>query len=445
MMKMMTRSIPMLLSIPMLALAANVDDWPRWRGPMNNGVARGDVPAEFGVEKNLAWKLDIPGRGFSSPVMWGGKVFVTTAVPIEAAVAAAVTPPAGEAPPRRGGPGGGAGAGKEYKFVVMAVDAKSGKVIWERVAKTATPHEGYHQRYGSFASNSPVTDGKHVIAFFGSRGLYCYDMDGKLVWEKQFSPMRMRNQFGEGSAAVLHGNRLLLNFDQESGSFIVALDKTTGKELWRKERDEVSSWAPPFVVKVDGREQVILPATAKVRAYDIENGEVIWECGGLGTNVIPAPVVIDDKLVIVMSGHREPNLLAIKLGRKGDLTGTDAVVWTNQRGNSYTPSPVLHEGKLYMLTDNGMLSCFDAATGKAHYAQQRLPQPYNFKASPVAVNGKLYLSAENGDVIVVKMGEKFEILATNSFPDHVFIASPAVSDGSIYLRSDKSLFCVRQK
>jgi outer membrane protein assembly factor BamB len=429
-----------LLFFPATAflLTAAVDDWPRWRGPLDNGVARGDVPLEFGEGKHMAWKIDIPGRGFSSPVLWGDKIFVTTAVPVADAPAPAASSSG------RGGAGGGAGTGKEYKFVVMAIDAKTGKQIWERVAKTATPHEGYHNTYGSFASNSPVTDGKHLIAFFGSRGLYCYDLDGKLIWEKQFSPMRMRLQFGEGSAAVLHGNTVLLNFDQESGSFIVALDKATGKEIWKKERDEVSSWAPPFVVKVDGRDQVILPASGKVRAYDLANGELMWECQGLGTNVIPAPVVHDGKLVIVMSGHREPNLLAIRLGGKGDLTGTDAVVWTNQRGNSYTPSPVLQDGKLYMLTDSGMLSCLDAATGKPFYAQQRLPKPYNFKASPVAVNGRLYLSAENGDVIVVKMGGTFEVLATNSFPDHMFIASPAVSGGSMYLRSDKSLFCIRR-
>jgi outer membrane protein assembly factor BamB len=429
----------LLFLLPLLPPAAADDDWPRWRGPANNGVARGDVPLDFGVDKNVAWKLDIPGRGFSSPVMWGERIFITNAVPVRDVPAS----PESGASGRPGGAGGGAGTGKEYKFVVMSIDAKTGKPIWERVARTATPHEGYHNTYGSFASNSPITDGKHLIAFFGSRGLYCYDLDGRLIWEKQFSPMRMRLQFGEGSAAVLHGNTVLLNFDQESGSFLVAIDKNTGKEIWKKERDEVSSWAPPFVVKVDGREQVILPATGKVRAYDLANGDLVWECKGLGGNVIPSPVVLDNKIVIVMSGFRDPNLLAIKLGGKGDLTGTPAVLWTNQRGNSYTPSPVLHDGKLYMLTDNGMLSCLDAATGKPFYAQQRMPGPYSFKASPVAVNGKLYLSAENGDVIVVKMGETFEVLATNHFPDHMFIASPAVSGGSLFLRSDKSLFCIR--
>ncbi|MCC6536320.1 MAG: PQQ-like beta-propeller repeat protein [Bryobacterales bacterium] len=434
-----------LLFLPALALAFGVDDWPRWRGPLNNGVARGDVPAEFGPEKNIAWKLDLPGRGFSSPVLWGDKIFLTNAVPT-----GKDAPPAAEEGGAGGGArrgaGGGAAKGREHKFVLMAVDARTGKVIWERVAKTATPHEGYHGRYGSFASNSPVTDGKHVLAFFGSRGLYCYDLDGKLIWEKQFSPMHMRLEFGEGSAAVLHGNTVLLNFDQESGSFILALDKNTGKERWRKERTEASSWAPPFVVKAAGRDQVILPASAKVRSYDFHTGELIWECAGLGSNVIPSPVTVDDQYVIVMSGHREPNLLAIRLDSKGDVTGSDKVMWTNQRGNSYTPSPVLHDGKLYMLTDNGMLSCLDAATGKPYYAQQRLPNPSNYKASPVAVNGKLYLSSENGDVLVLRLGEKFDVVAVNSFgPDHMFIASPAVSGGSLYLRSSAALFCIRSR
>ena len=169
---------------------------------------------------------------------------------------------------------------------------------------------------------------------------------------------------------------------------------------------------------------------------------MIWTAKGLGQNTIPSPVAIDG-MVIVMSGFRNPNLMAIKLGREGDLTGTDAIVWQNQRGNSYTPSPVLHDGKLYMLTDNGMLSCFDAKTGKAFYQQERLGKPYSFKASPVGANGKLYLASENEDVIVVKMGEKLEILATNTMKDQTFIASPAIVDGDIYLRSQTTLFCVR--
>jgi outer membrane protein assembly factor BamB len=424
-----------VLLIPCVLVAAE-DDWPRWRGPNNDGMARGDVPLEWSEDKNIAWRVTIPGRGFSSPVLWGDKIFLTTAVPSDGA-------PMPAEPEQRGrGPGGGAGAGREHKFIVLCLDRQTGKVLWERVAKVATPHEGYHRRYGSFASNSPVTDGKYVYAFFGSRGLYCYDLNGKLVWSKEFPPMKMRLQFGEGAAAVLDGESLYLKFDQEEGSYMVALDKRTGKELWRVTRDEVSSWSPPLVVTHKGRKQVVVSATTKVCAYEPATGKIIWECSGLGTNVIPAPVILGD-VVYVMSGHRSPNLLAIRLGREGNLTGTDAILWTNDRGNAYTASPVLHEEKLYFVTDSGMLTCLNARTGEAYYRQQRLPKPYNFKASPVGANGKLYLATEDGDVVVVKMGEKYEVLATNTLPDQTFIATPAIAGGSLYLRSEETLYCIR--
>ena len=415
-----------------LAFGAS-DDWARWRGPFETGMARGGAPVTWSATENIAWKTAIPGRGFSSPVLWGDKIFLTTAVPAKEVQA--------EGGGGGRGAGGGAASGVEHRFLLMAIDRGTGQVIWERTAVTATPHEGYHRKYGSFASNSPVTDGRIVYAFFGSRGLYAYDLDGKLVWKKESPPMRMRNQFGEGTAAVLYEDKLILSCDQESDSFIAVLDKKTGKELWRKSRDEVSAWSQPLVVEHQGRKQMIVAASAKVRAYDLNNGDLIWECGGLGTNVIPAPVT-HGGMVFVMSGHREPNLLAIKLGRTGDLTGTDAVAWTNQRGNSYTPSPVLHDGKLYFVTDNGMISCFDIKTGKPFYHQVRLPKPYNFKASPVGADGKLYLSTEQGDILVVKMGEQFEVLATNSMGEEFFVASPAVVDGKLYLRSATALYAV---
>lgn len=444
---MSTKLGALLLAAALGAAAETVltqDPWPRWRGPFDNGVARGDAPLEWGDGKNIAWKVAIPGRGFSTPVIWGDRMFLTTAIPAKTEAAPA---PAGERqgrPGGGGGAGGGAASGIEHKFVVMALDRSTGKTLWESVAIVATPHEGYHRKYGSFASNSPVTDGKYVWAFFGSRGIYCYDLEGKLVWKKNYRPLQMRNQFGEGTAAVLAEDRLILNFDDETDSFIVALDKTTGEELWRMARDEPSSWAPPKLIEHDGVKQIIVSATKKVRSYDPKTGKLLWECGGLGTNVIPAPVM-DDGRLFVMSGHREPNLLAIKLGGKGDLTGTDAVLWNNQRGNAYTASPVLADGKLYFVTDSGLLTCLDAATGKPHYAQVRLPKPYNFKASPVAANGKLYLATEQGDVVVVKMGETFEVLATNTLTDQFFIASPVVADGSLYLRSLENLYCIRQQ
>jgi outer membrane protein assembly factor BamB len=422
-----------LFAACLLFADAKPDDWPRWRGPANDGVARAAVPTEFGPGKNVAWKAEIPGRGHSSPVIWGDRIFVTTAVPAQDTSGA-----------QGRGPGGGAAVGVEHRFAVICFDRNTGKLLWDQTAVRATPHEGYHQRYGSFASNSPVTDGKLVYALFGSRGMYAYTLNGELVWKKEFPSMRMRNQFGEGTPTVLHDGVLLLKFDQESDSYLVALWAEDGKELWRVTRDEVSSWSPPYVVTHRGVKQVIVSASTKTRAYDFTSGALIWETAGLGTNVIPSPVAVDD-MVIVMSGHRNPNLQAIKLGRTGDLAGSDAIAWTNERGNSYSASPVLHDGKIYILTDNGMLSCFDARTGKPHYHQQRIgAKPYNFKASPVAAGNHLYLSSEEGDVIVVKLGEKYEVAATNTFPDEFFIASPAVTgDGSMYLRGKNALYCIR--
>jgi outer membrane protein assembly factor BamB len=429
-------------------------------------MARSSAPVEFGDAKNVKWKVPIPGRGFSTPVIWEDRIFLTTAVPTGKTVKAETPAPAdagqnqqgtagqsggqpeGQPERRRGRRGGnpnsGAGASEEHKFVVMCLDRKTGKVIWERVAKVAVPHEGYHRTYGSFASYSPVTDGKFLYVSFGSRGIYCYDLNGKLIWEKDLGvQMRMRLQFGEGSAPAIYNNLLIHNFDQESGSFAIALDKRNGKEVWRVNRDEISSWSTPTVVDYKGKKQIIISASKKVRAYNPEDGKVIWECAGLGSNVIPQPIQHNDT-VLVMSGHRDPKLMAIRLGREGDLTGTDAVLWSHTRGTSYTPSPVLHDNKFYALTDNGTLNCYNATTGEPYYQQQRLPQADSFKASPVGAGDKLYLASESGVVTVVKMGEKFEVVATNTFEDQMFVSSPIVADGELFLRSKTHLFCVGQ-
>lgn len=433
------------LLVSLLAASADgPDGWPRFRGPANDGVARGDAPLHWSDTEHIKWKAEIPGRGHSSPVIWGDKIFLTTAVPTGAAPAPPPDSSAQQLPPGRRAGFGSSSPQAEQKLMVLCLDRKSGKLLWERVARVATPHQAYHPQYGSFASNSPVTDGQHVIAFFGSRGVYCYDLDGNKIWEKDFGvQLRMFNSFGEGSWPALEGNKLLLLFDHEGDSFLVALDAGTGRELWRTARsDGNTNWSGPVVISDGQRKQVIVSASKKVHSYDLETGKPIWECAGLGQNTIPAPVAADG-LVYVMSGFRNPNLMAIRLGREGDLTGTDAIVWQNQRGNSYTPSPVLHDGKLYLLTDNGMLSCLDAKTGTPYYQQVRLSKPYNFKASPVAAAGKLYLASEEGDVIVVKMGEKFEILATNTLEGQTFIGTPAIVDGEIYLRGQNTLFCVR--
>lgn len=426
------------LAIP--AVEADSHHWPTWRGPSLTGMANGTAPTKWSDTSNIKWKAAIPGRGFSTPVIWGDTMFLTTAIP-----AADAAPPAqteSQSGGRRGGPGGGAGAGIEHKFVVMAIDRRTGKTVWERTATTATPHEGYHQTYGSFASNSPVTDGKNLYVSFGSRGIFCYDLSGKLIWQKDPGvKLRMRLQFGEGSAPILHENLLIHTYDQEGDSFVLALDKRDGREVWRSSRDEASSWSMPYVVDHKGQKQIVIAASNKVRAYDPANGKVIWECAGLGSNVIPIPLQYKDS-VIVMSGHRNPRLMSIRLGGANDLTDSDAVLWSHTRGTAYTPSPVLHEGKYYVLSDNGTLSCYNAETGEPYYQQQRIMPPDSYKASPLGIDGKLYIASESGVVSIIKMGEKFEQLASNTLEDQMFVASPVALDGRLYLRSKSHLFCI---
>jgi outer membrane protein assembly factor BamB len=406
--------VTLTIGIGSLSTATTAQDWPSWRGPDDTGMGRGDAPVSWSDVEGVRWRAAIPGRGHSSPVVWGDQVFVTTAVPT--------------------------GRQAAHRFVLLSIDRATGNLLWERTAAEATPHEGHHRQYGSFASASPVTDGEHIYASFGSRGLYCYDLEGTLVWQKDLGQMRKFLQFGEGTPLVLDDDRLIVKFDHEGDSFVVALDKATGAELWRAERDEITSWSPPLVVEHDGRKQVVVAATRRVRSYDFESGELLWEAAGLGRNQIPAPVHQGD-LVFVMSGYTSPNLMAIRLGGQGDLTGSDAIVWQNKQANAYTPSPVLFENQLYVLTDGGVLTNFDATTGEVHY-RQRLPGPSNFKASPVAVDDKLYLSSEEGQVLVVRLGPTFELLATNTLEGAVFIAAPAITNGEILLRSLDSLYAV---
>jgi outer membrane protein assembly factor BamB len=435
--------------------------WPQWRGPFFNGMARGDAPTVWSDTSNIKWKAEIPGRGHSTPVIWGDKIFLTTAIPTgkpapappakDAASLAATasgnqqSAAVGPQPQRGRGPGADTAPQAEHKFEVLCLDRKTGKLLWQRTAKVAVPHEGYHRAYGSFASNSPVTDGKYVYVSFGSRGIYCYDFNGKLIWEKDPGvQMRMRNGFGEGTAPLLIGDRLILVFDQEADSFIVSLDKRTGKELWRVPRDERSSWSTPLAVEHAGRKQVVVTGTTKVRSYDPENGKVLWEAAGLGANAIPVPIY-QNGVVYVMSGFRDPRLMAIKLGKEGDLSGSDSILWSQTRGLAYTTSPVLDDNKLYVVTDNGLTTAFNATTGSPLYAQVRLPKAANLKASPVGANGKLYLATEDGDVVVVRMGEKFEVIATNTLADQMFIATPVIVAGELFLRGQNQLFCISQK
>ena len=418
-------------------IAAQVDAWFQWRGPFNTGMAAGDAPLRWSDAGGVTWKVSIPGRGHSTPVVAGNRLFLTTAVPTGRAAAA--TSRSGSC-----GGGGGADAGLEHRLEVMAIDRASGRTLWQRTATVATPHEGYHRTYGSFASNSPITDGQRVYAFFGSRGLFVYSIDGELLWQKDFGlKLRMDGAFGEGTAPVLHEGRLLVLLDHLDGGFLAVLDAATGREILRVRRTERYNWAAPFVATHAGRRQIVINGET-TRGYDYDTGEVVWEAAGLGENSVPQMVQHGD-LVYAMSGHTIKMLMAIRLGRRGTLTGTDGLAWSTARGVSYTPSPLLHEGKLYIVSDAGLVSCLDAATGRPFWGPERLPRPYNFKASPVGASDKLYLATEEGDVAVLRLGERFEVLTTNTLADQSFIASPVVVAGSIYLRSRTHLFRIDGK
>ncbi len=302
--------------------------WPEWRGPLATGASpTATPPLEWSDTKNVKWKVEIPGRGSASPVVWGDRLFLLTAVPVGVAPDASHAPRGAQPVP--------------HKFVILAIDRHTGKTLWERVAREEAPHEASHPENGTWASSSAVTDGEHVIASFESEGIYAFDMNGAPVWQKDLGDKRMRNQFGEGSTPALHGNHLVVVWDHQGESFIIALDKRTGQELWRQKRDEIDSWATPLIVESGGRAQVVTAGMNRVRSYDLETGELVWHAPGLTMNPIPSPVA-GDGFVYLTSGFRGNSLKAIRLaGASGDLTGTDAIAWTLNRDTPYVPSPLL--------------------------------------------------------------------------------------------------------
>jgi outer membrane protein assembly factor BamB len=406
--------------------------WAQWRGPYMTGVSKfAKPPIEWSETKNIKWKVEIPGRGSASPVVWGDRLYLLTAVPAGV--------PADEAHKPRGGL---AQRGK-HQFKVLAIDRKTGKTVWERVAREEEPHEASHPDNGTWASSSAITDGQHVVAYFESRGLYVYDMDGKLVWQTDFGDKHMRNQFGEGSTPALFGNTLVVVWDHlNQPSYVIALDKRTGKELWRADHPEMDTWATPLVVDHAGRAQVIVNAMKRVRSYDLQTGQVVWEGPGTTMNVIPSPVY-GNGMVFIMSGFQGNNLKAISLAdAKGDIATTGAIKWQLDRDTPYVPSPLLYDNILYFLkTNNGLLSAFDATTGKPHYQAQRLAKTPEIFASPVGADGKVFITGRDGVTVVLKHGPTLEILKENTL-DEGFDASPALVDNEIYMRGYRYLYCI---
>ena len=330
------------------------------------------------------------------------------------------------------------------QFVLLALDRATGKVLWKQIAREELPHEGYRQNDGTFASPSGLTDGKQVFAYFGSRGLYCYDLQGKLQWSQDLGKMRVAMGFGEGSSPALYKDYLVVNWDNEEGSFITVLDKNTGKQIWKENRDERTSWSTPLVVEHDQKPQVITAATGKIRSYDLATGKVIWECAGLTRNVIPSPVA-DSEKVYCTSGFMGNALLAIRLGETGDLTGKDAVVWTHKKSTPYVPSPLLYADKLYFFANNnGTLSCLETGAGKPLFDAERIEELQGVYSSPLGAAGRVYLAGRNGAVVVIKQSDKLEKLASNKLDDK-FDASPAAAGKDLFLRGREYLYCLSEK
>lgn len=414
-------------------------NWHHWRGPYATGVAvDANPPITWSATENIRWKVAIPGVGHATPIIWGDKIFVQTAI-------AGQKEKVEESEDGNPFSGffGGRDEGPTYKFDLLAINRSDGSILWQKTLREVAPHEGTH-RDATFASNSPVTDGEFVYAYFGSRGLYCVDMDGNVKWEKEVGTMYKRNTFGEGSSPVLYDNTLVIVQDHEGDSFITALDKRTGDVLWKTDRNEGTTWFSPIVVENDGKPQVITAGTNRVRSYDLATGKLLWEGDGLTRNAIPSPVAAKG-LVYLMSGFRGNVLQAVSLASAtGNISGSDAVVWEFDRDTPYVPSPLLSNGIIYFLkSNNGILSAFNIETGEAYYGPERLKGVSGVYASIVGTGDRLYIAGRNGGVDVVQTGPEFKILAENSLDDS-FNASPAIVGNELYLRGSGHLYCIAE-
>jgi len=418
--------------------------WPTWRGPRSTGAApHATPPTTWSETDNVRWKVELPGKGLSSPIVWHDRVYVTTAIALGEEPARPTSEDgddAGEAPHRRGRMRG-VSPDRELEYAVLAIDRKTGDVTWKTAVRSATPHEGTH-RDASWASASAVTDGEVLIVQFGSNGTYALDLDGKILWERDLGDMTTRLGFGEGSSPALHGDTVIVNWDHEGDSFIAALDRKTGDELWRKDRDEPTSWSTPVIVQRGDQVHAIVAATGATRAYDIATGDVVWSATGMTANAIPSPVVLGDR-VIVMSGFRGNALQAIDFAKaEGALDGSAAIAWQHDEDTPYVPSPVLVGERLYFLKHNkAILSCFDARSGQPHYQRQRLDALQGVYASLVAADGRVYVVGRNGVTAVLRDGPELEVLATNELDDS-FDASPAIAGDELFLRGRKALYCL---
>ena len=414
-------------------------NWHHWRGPDANGVSTtAKPPLQWSPTNNIQWKVPVEGNGSSTPIIWGNKLFILTAINT-----GQVNPtlPKPEDQPKR--VFGITHPNTSYEFVVLCLDRHTGKVLWRQTATKLIPHEGAH-RDNNFASASPTTDGERLYCWFGSAGLFCYDLDGNKLWERNLGKIKMGASLGEGCSPVVHEGKIVIVRDHSRQSSIEVLNAKNGKLIWMVERHEKNAWATPAIVSHSGKTQVITTASGKVRSYDLNSGKVIWKCAGLTGNAIPCPVVEDDT-VYCMTGYKGYSLMAIPLNAKGDITGSDKILWTKRRGTPYVPSPILYDGLLYFTQSNqALLSCVNTKSGKTYIDRTRLKGLTNIYASPVGADGRIYLNDRSGVTLVLKRSRELNIIAKNELGEQI-VSSSALAGNQLFIRGRRFLYCISEK
>jgi outer membrane protein assembly factor BamB len=443
----MPRAVAAVLWV-LACVTVSGQNWPSFRGPNGSGVGDGrPTSANWNVAtgENLLWKTPVPGLAVSSPIVWGDRVFVSTAVGSDPQ-ASIRTGLYGDVQPL-------ADLSK-HSWRLIALDKRTGKIVWDRVAYEGIPKTKRHPK-SSQASPTPVTDGQRVIVSFGSQGLYAYDFDGKLLWKRDMGLLNAGwfydpdYEWGFGSSPIIWKNQVIVQCDIQKSSFIAAFDVATGRPVWRTEREEIPSWSTPAIFEANGRAELVTQATRFTRGYDPSNGKELWRLSGNSEIAIPTPIV-GPGVVIVSNGYTPVQpIYAIKPGAAGDITlkagqtQNDFIAWSTNRGGPYIPTPLIYGDHLFVLAINGILTAYDVRTGQRVY-QERVGMGGSFSASPVAADGKIYLTSEDGDIFVVKAGSKYELLATNAVGE-VVMATPAISDGIVFVRGLRNVFAIGQR
>lgn len=411
--------------------------WLEWRGPLRTGVAPdADPPIQWDDETNIRWKAELPGLGHSAPVVTNDFVFVTTAE--------AYGPKLPPVPVIAPGAHDNVDVTQKFRFKLICFDRSTGKVRWEKTVNDLLPHEGGHDT-GSLASSSPISDGKNIYAYFGSFGLYALNFDGEILWRKDLGKMLTKHAHGEGASPALADGLLVINQDHEGQSFVEAISAATGKTVWKKDRDEVTSWASPLIVKVEDRHQVIVAGTDRIRAYDLHTGKVVWTCGGLSANVVATPVA-SNGILIAASSYDTRAMVAIDLKlAAGDITGSKHVLWSTTQRTPYVPSMLLVEDHVYFLRHyQNVLSRRNIRTGEESAGPFRLSGIRNVYASPVSAANRIYIPDLDGHTLVFTAGEQPEILGRNSLNDE-FAATPAIAGRQLFLRGRRFLYCIEDQ